>query len=350
MSGSVNQTFGGALQTRGNPYGALSADPAAQYEQAISTFGNPAGMGYTAPTVGAAALPGATLPDILPGSALMPNVPLSNPYGALNADPNLQYAQGVLSFGDPGNSGYAAPTVGVSSDGVSALQTQPGSTQGGTSFFGSPQIDGFVQPGGDGVQMPSLLNVTSIDSPVVTAGQYTVTISDVNVAPVGVVATDPIAASGNGSNMDWTAITTQWDTQSAQLDSLFSSIDWSAGAVTDNSSYSNSYSSYDTASYSGGWGGGGGSSSGPIVLDLSGKGINITPLSSSNNFFDMAGDGYQHRTAWAGSFDRRDRSARTAKRRRVRRRTTGARSCAIMTLRAANAAATRTDASTLPRG
>ncbi|MEW9309937.1 beta strand repeat-containing protein [Labrys neptuniae] len=60
-----------------------------------------------------------------------------------------------------------------------------------------------------------------------------------------------------------------------------------------------------------GWGGGsspfGGSSSGwsfsgyPVVLDLNGKGIHVTPLSSSNKFFDMAGDGKQHRTAWAGA-------------------------------------------------
>jgi hypothetical protein len=39
----------------------------------------------------------------------------------------------------------------------------------------------------------------------------------------------------------------------------------------------------------------------PVVLDLSGKGINITPLSSSNVFYDMAGDFYQHHTAWAGA-------------------------------------------------
>lgn len=41
----------------------------------------------------------------------------------------------------------------------------------------------------------------------------------------------------------------------------------------------------------------------PVVLDLDGDGIEITPLSSSNVFFDMAGDGRQHRTAWAGSGD-----------------------------------------------
>jgi hypothetical protein len=39
----------------------------------------------------------------------------------------------------------------------------------------------------------------------------------------------------------------------------------------------------------------------PIVLDLTGKGINIKQLSSSNRFFDMAGDGFQHATAWAGA-------------------------------------------------
>src|SRR5215831_4177602 len=39
----------------------------------------------------------------------------------------------------------------------------------------------------------------------------------------------------------------------------------------------------------------------PLVLDLAGKGIKITPLSSSNQFFNMTDDGYQHRTAWAAA-------------------------------------------------
>ncbi|PWB79309.1 MAG: hypothetical protein C3F11_21210, partial [Methylocystaceae bacterium] len=37
------------------------------------------------------------------------------------------------------------------------------------------------------------------------------------------------------------------------------------------------------------------------MLDLSGRGIDVTQLSSSNTFFDLAGDGYQYRTAWAGA-------------------------------------------------
>ncbi|CAA2137011.1 hypothetical protein [Methylobacterium bullatum] len=41
----------------------------------------------------------------------------------------------------------------------------------------------------------------------------------------------------------------------------------------------------------------------PVVLDLNGNGIEIAPKSSSNTYFDIAGDGYQHRTAWAGPGD-----------------------------------------------
>ncbi|UXN76073.1 hypothetical protein N8D56_25540 (plasmid) [Devosia sp. A8/3-2] len=41
----------------------------------------------------------------------------------------------------------------------------------------------------------------------------------------------------------------------------------------------------------------------PIVPDLNGDGIDVDPLSSSNMFFDMAGDGKLHRTAWAGAGD-----------------------------------------------
>ena len=41
----------------------------------------------------------------------------------------------------------------------------------------------------------------------------------------------------------------------------------------------------------------------PIVLDLDGDGVDIIPLTASNQYFDMAGDGYQHRTAWADRGD-----------------------------------------------
>ena len=41
--------------------------------------------------------------------------------------------------------------------------------------------------------------------------------------------------------------------------------------------------------------------SNPVVLDLAGKGVNITQLTSSNTFVDASGDGYKNRTAWAGA-------------------------------------------------
>src|SRR5262249_3144135 len=62
--------------------------------------------------------------------------------------------------------------------------------------------------------------------------------------------------------------------------------------------------SYGGAFYGGGfYGGGGYGGFSPVILDLDGDGIKITPLASSNMFFDMAGDGRQHRTAWAGAGD-----------------------------------------------
>jgi Ca2+-binding RTX toxin-like protein len=41
----------------------------------------------------------------------------------------------------------------------------------------------------------------------------------------------------------------------------------------------------------------------PVALDLNSDGISITQLTQSNQFYDTAGDGYQHRTAWAGAGD-----------------------------------------------
>ncbi|MER8628409.1 hypothetical protein NKH55_01335 [Mesorhizobium opportunistum] len=39
----------------------------------------------------------------------------------------------------------------------------------------------------------------------------------------------------------------------------------------------------------------------PVLLDLSGNGLSVDTLSSSSQFVDLEGDGYQHRTAWAGA-------------------------------------------------
>jgi len=52
-----------------------------------------------------------------------------------------------------------------------------------------------------------------------------------------------------------------------------------------------------TGSFFGGFGGSGY----PVVLDLAGTGIKVTPLSSSNMFVDMANNGFVQRTAWAGA-------------------------------------------------
>jgi trimeric autotransporter adhesin len=41
----------------------------------------------------------------------------------------------------------------------------------------------------------------------------------------------------------------------------------------------------------------------PVALDLNGDGVQLTPATSSNAYFDMAGDGYQHLTAWTAPGD-----------------------------------------------
>ena len=41
----------------------------------------------------------------------------------------------------------------------------------------------------------------------------------------------------------------------------------------------------------------------PVALDLNGDGVQLTPASEGNKFYDMAGDGYQHLTAWTAAGD-----------------------------------------------
>ena len=55
----------------------------------------------------------------------------------------------------------------------------------------------------------------------------------------------------------------------------------------------------DNADNGGGEGGGGK----PIILDLDGDGVELVPLEESTAFFDINGDGYRERMAWASSDD-----------------------------------------------
>jgi hypothetical protein len=76
--------------------------------------------------------------------------------------------------------------------------------------------------------------------------------------------------------------------------------DWNAiTSVPDLNSAPDGWPQVDTTTT---WPGDGGTGGGePVVLDLTGGGINITQLSSSSQYQDMTGDGYQNRTAWAGA-------------------------------------------------
>ncbi|MGO8336871.1 hypothetical protein ACC778_32690, partial [Rhizobium ruizarguesonis] len=47
---------------------------------------------------------------------------------------------------------------------------------------------------------------------------------------------------------------------------------------------------------SSGWG----QRSSPVIIDIAGSGLSISSLDESSRFIDLEGNGYQHRTAWAG--------------------------------------------------
>ena len=50
-------------------------------------------------------------------------------------------------------------------------------------------------------------------------------------------------------------------------------------------------------------GGGGSSGKNPVLFDLNGDGISLTERDDSTQYFNLGGDGYDHRTAWAGAGD-----------------------------------------------
>jgi hypothetical protein len=89
-------------------------------------------------------------------------------------------------------------------------------------------------------------------------------------------------------------------TAAAAITNLLNSVPALGGSFSDG--FDNG--SFDNGSFENGFEDGfedGGGSGSPVVFDLNGKGINITPVTSSNHFVDMTGDGLQNRTAWAGA-------------------------------------------------
>jgi Ca2+-binding RTX toxin-like protein len=105
----------------------------------------------------------------------------------------------------------------------------------------------------------------------------------------------------SGTTTDWSNSFTNNNTGSISGLNQTTSEPWYASATTlynYNTDVSWSYYgnfnpgfSYDAFDYLGN----------PIVLDLTGAGINITELGSSGQYVDMTGSGYQNRTAWAGA-------------------------------------------------
>jgi autotransporter passenger strand-loop-strand repeat protein len=99
-------------------------------------------------------------------------------------------------------------------------------------------------------------------------------------------------------SQDFAALQQSSNSYFTQTAATTTTYDYTTSTVYDTSSYASYTPTYDYSSYAS-YGGGG--YYGPIVLDLAGNGVNIKQLSSSNTFFDMAGDGKQTLTAWAGA-------------------------------------------------
>ena len=227
-------------------------------------------------------------------------------------------------FGDPAATAYRQPAGGISNsnDPYGALDTSDGNR---TSSFGSPTLD-YTQPSGGVAATPAQLGVTPPQPPQLDASEGPVVEHRSAYSPPAdaLVPTDRVAP--DMSTTDETTQGVNWDAFSADFNSgsaTISSWEFDTNGLSngaDNSyngyadyAYSSSYGYGDYGSYYGDYGYGdygygyGDYGYGdyydygyPVVLDLSGQGIKINPVTSSNSFFDMAGDGFEHRTATPG--------------------------------------------------
>jgi hypothetical protein len=116
-------------------------------------------------------------------------------------------------------------------------------------------------------------------------------------------ATGQQASAGFSDQYNFNTIASTYNIpvpQQSQVTEISDANSTSTSSASTSSGYSFDSSAYTSNSFADLGDGGGDGGFGPVVLDLTGKGINITQLSSSNTYEDMTGDGYKNRTAWAG--------------------------------------------------
>jgi hypothetical protein len=208
----------------------------------------------TTPDGAPATVPGSYTPGAGPGTGFTPDGSSADGLG----DPG---AAGIAVGTEPysANGGDDSPSEGGPGPGLTPISFQPGNT-------GS--ADGFNIPGQSGDSFAPAVSIPSVQS-----------------LSVGAVPFGDLSTSLNGFNLDplaynATPASTTWSTQGQTGSQETGDGDGDGGGYT---------------------GDGDGDGDEPVVLDLTGKGINITPLSQSNKFFNAKGDGYQHKTAWAGA-------------------------------------------------
>lgn len=213
-------------------------------------------------------------------AAGMAGVALWKTAGAADASEASNY--GTSSFGNPLvalSGGYQQPATGVDSSGVPQLQYDSSGPQMPYTLGVNETGIHYANTAMDTANMPFL---ATFDNPTKFAAETN------SAFPIGsmflqmtpIVDSSPLSGS-SGYTLD--GVTLPDSTAS-----YFGGTDW-VPTPTFGSDFGSS--------------GIGDLGFAPIILDLYGDGIGITPVTGSNQYFDMAGTGYKQRTAWAGQGD-----------------------------------------------
>ncbi|WP_298355284.1 DUF4214 domain-containing protein [Rhodoblastus sp.] len=270
---------GGGTLDSSNP----SPDPFAN--SAGPGFGSGGGLGTGA---GETSGNGNGIPGLAPGSG-----------GGWYSGDNGASTSEVGGYGSGGGLGTGAGETSGNGNGILGLTPGYG---GGWYFDPTQNAPTTYDPNSN---IPA--NISDSGSPTASPDQF--------LADAGSVTQDQGASLSSLGGSDFSQFASQSSTLNpTDLNGLTTgnSTDYPSG--TSYGSFGGGYASYGGGygSYGGGYGSfgfgggsfGGGSFGGggyPVVLDLAGKGIKVTPLSSSNMFFATASNGKAQRTAWAGA-------------------------------------------------
>ncbi|MFL9887814.1 calcium-binding protein [Paraburkholderia agricolaris] len=221
---------------------------------------------------------------------------------------------GANSFTDSAYLASLNTTIGATSAGATAVTKLP--DQVGKVSTTLTSYNDAVAAGDQGAITSEALNLVNAVSTVInTIGSLVAAVADAMITTGGISAAAPVmslglsisAMAGLVAMTASNAVTDAVKAAAGSISKLLNNIESQLGTGSPDSGQPGAPGASEKGPKSGAGGAAMGKYPGddalisPLVLDLAGSGINLTPLNTSSPYFDLVNDGFARQTGWVGA-------------------------------------------------